>query len=175
MASVNKWYTPYLCTLIPVVVIVGAAMAALNSRVSVLEKANDVQGASDDIRHIQLHTRLASLQADLQEVKGDVAFMRGKMEGKSRSGLGWKPGDPVDSLTAKGCQPVESTIRRRLWKNMALAHQEQFSRADVERMQQGLAPLRDDPPATDHPTKLTQSERTTHERPMAFPHQDHRP
>ena len=55
---------------------------------------------------------------------------------------GWKVGDPINNLTAKGNQPVWSTVRRRYWKNEALNNASKYNAENLRRMKKGLAPQR---------------------------------
>jgi hypothetical protein len=55
---------------------------------------------------------------------------------------GWKVGDPIYNLTAKGNQPVWSTIRRRFWKNEAFNNANKYNVENLRRMKNGLAPQR---------------------------------
>ncbi len=55
----------------------------------------------------------------------------------------WKPGDAINKPTADG-YPSWSVVRSRYWQNRALnAAPGEFSQANLDRMQQGLAPLHD--------------------------------
>jgi RHS repeat-associated protein len=51
---------------------------------------------------------------------------------------GWKLGEPITNLTAKGNVPAWSTVRQRFWKNEALTGT--YSETNLLRMQKGLAP-----------------------------------
>ena len=52
--------------------------------------------------------------------------------------LGWKVGEAITNLTAKGNIPVWSTVSQRYWKNEALTGT--YSETNLLRMQKGLAP-----------------------------------
>jgi hypothetical protein len=58
---------------------------------------------------------------------------------------GWKVGDPINNLTAKGNVPAWDTVRNRFWKNEALNNPGAYSAENVSRMQRGLAPQRINP------------------------------
>jgi hypothetical protein len=53
---------------------------------------------------------------------------------------GWRVGDPINNLTAKGNVPSWSAVRQRIWKNEAFYNAESYSAGNVTRMRQGLAP-----------------------------------
>jgi hypothetical protein len=55
---------------------------------------------------------------------------------------GWKVGDPINNLTAKGNVPSWDAVRQRIWKNEAFYNPGQYTARDLGRMQQGLAPQR---------------------------------
>lgn len=55
---------------------------------------------------------------------------------------GWRVGDPIENLTAKGTEPAWTTVRARYWKNVAHeALPGEFSAADMARMAKGEPPL----------------------------------
>ena len=54
--------------------------------------------------------------------------------------VGWKVGEPITNLTAKGNVPAWSTVRQRFWKNEALLNGSTYSESNLLRMQKGLAP-----------------------------------
>lgn len=55
---------------------------------------------------------------------------------------GWKVGDPIENLTAKGSEPGWTTVRTRYWKNIADdALPGEFRPADLARMAEGKPPL----------------------------------
>ena len=60
----------------------------------------------------------------------------------ARTFRGWRQGDPITNLTRQGNVPKWSTIRQRYWKNEALYNPSAWKKADLERMQRGLAPQR---------------------------------
>ncbi|OJY80979.1 MAG: hypothetical protein BGP13_03650 [Sphingobacteriales bacterium 40-81] len=53
---------------------------------------------------------------------------------------GWKVGEPITNLTAKGNVPAWSTVRQRFWKNEAFLNGNTYSESNLLRMQKGLAP-----------------------------------
>ena len=53
---------------------------------------------------------------------------------------GWKVGDPITNLTAKGNVPKWNTVRQRFWKNEALLNGAVYEEFNVLRMKKGLAP-----------------------------------
>jgi len=54
---------------------------------------------------------------------------------------GWKVGEPITNLTAKGNLPKWSTVRQRFWKNEAYSSKSgEYSDSNLSRMQKGLAP-----------------------------------
>jgi hypothetical protein len=53
---------------------------------------------------------------------------------------GWRVGDPINNLTAKGQVPSWSAVRQRIWKNEAFASAKNYSPENLARMQRGLAP-----------------------------------
>ena len=59
--------------------------------------------------------------------------------GKAAKG-GWKVGEPITNLTAKGNVPAWSTVRQRFWKNEAFFNGSPYSKSNLLRMQKGLAP-----------------------------------
>jgi len=58
---------------------------------------------------------------------------------------GWKVGDPINSLTAKGNVPAWDMVRNRFWKNEALNNPGTYSAENLSRMEGGLAPQRINP------------------------------
>lgn len=58
---------------------------------------------------------------------------------------GWKPGDPINNLTAAGKVPSWSTVRSRYWKNEAISNPSTYSKRNLSRLEQGLAPQRINP------------------------------
>jgi RHS repeat-associated protein len=58
---------------------------------------------------------------------------------------GWKVGEPITNLTAKGNVPAWSTVRQRFWKNEAFLNGSTYSESNLLRMQKGLAPQRLNP------------------------------
>ncbi|HQJ90442.1 MAG TPA: hypothetical protein PLB70_07490, partial [Paludibacteraceae bacterium] len=58
---------------------------------------------------------------------------------------GWKVGEPITNLTAKGNVPAWSTVRQRFWKNEAFLNGSTYAESDLLRMQKGLAPQRLNP------------------------------
>jgi RHS repeat-associated protein len=58
---------------------------------------------------------------------------------------GWKVGQPITNLTAKGNVPAWSTVRQRFWKNEAFLNGSTYSESNLLRMQKGLAPQRLNP------------------------------
>lgn len=58
---------------------------------------------------------------------------------------GWKVGQPITNLTAKGTLPAWSTVRQRVWKNEAFVNGSTYSESNLLRMQKGLAPQRLNP------------------------------
>lgn len=61
-------------------------------------------------------------------------------DGLSRTGTGWKVGDPIDALTREGRYPSWSTVRSRYWKNEALQSPDRYSQENLDRMRRGRAP-----------------------------------
>lgn len=59
--------------------------------------------------------------------------------------VGWKVGEPITNLTAKGSVPAWSTVRQRFWKNEAFFNRSAYSESNLLRMQKGLAPQRLNP------------------------------
>ena len=57
---------------------------------------------------------------------------------------GWKVGDPINNLTAKGNVPTWSAVRQRILKNEAFYKPEAYP-GNLERMKRGLAPQRINP------------------------------
>jgi hypothetical protein len=55
---------------------------------------------------------------------------------------GWRVGDPINNLTAKGQVPSWSAVRQRIWKNEAFYNARNYSPENLARMRQGLAPQR---------------------------------
>ena len=58
----------------------------------------------------------------------------------ANSTRGWRVGDPINNLTAKGNVPSWDAVRQRYWKNEAFQYAEEYGPRDLGRMQQGLAP-----------------------------------
>jgi hypothetical protein len=58
---------------------------------------------------------------------------------------GWRLGDPINNLTASGRVPSWSAVRQRFWKNEAHFNPDNYSKANLARMRQGLAPQRINP------------------------------
>lgn len=59
---------------------------------------------------------------------------------------GWKPGDHVFNLTARGAEPSATTVRSRYWKNVAAAGGASlFGSTNTERMAEGKPPERFNP------------------------------
>ena len=59
------------------------------------------------------------------------------------AGRGWKVGQSITNLTARGRIPSWSAVRRRFWKNEALFNPDVYDAANLARMRQrGLAPQR---------------------------------
>jgi len=58
---------------------------------------------------------------------------------------GWKVGEPITNLTAKGNVPAWSTVRQRFWKNEAFLNGSTYSESNLLRMQKGVAPQRLNP------------------------------
>lgn len=58
---------------------------------------------------------------------------------------GWKVGEPITNLTAKGNVPAWSTVRQRFWKNEAFLNGNTYSESNLLRMPKGLAPQRLNP------------------------------
>lgn len=55
---------------------------------------------------------------------------------------GWKVGDPINNLTARGNVLSWSAVRERFWKNEAHFNPNNYSEANLARMREGLAPQR---------------------------------
>ena len=53
---------------------------------------------------------------------------------------GWRVGDPIDNLTARGNVPSWDAVRERFWKNEARFNSDNYKEANLARMRQGLAP-----------------------------------
>lgn len=58
---------------------------------------------------------------------------------------GWKAGESITNLTAKGNVPKWSTVRQRHWKNKAISNNKVYDASNISRMQKGLAPQRINP------------------------------
>ncbi len=59
---------------------------------------------------------------------------------------GWKAGESIRNLTARGDTPAWSTVRQRIWKNEARsASSEGYNASNLARMRRGLAPQRINP------------------------------
>ena len=58
---------------------------------------------------------------------------------------GWKVGQPITNLTAKGSTPTWSTVRQRFWKNEAFYNENAYNESNLLRMRRGLAPQRINP------------------------------
>jgi hypothetical protein len=58
---------------------------------------------------------------------------------------GWRVGDPINNLTARGTVPSWTAVRQRFWKNEAHFNLGNYSEANLGRMRQGLAPQRINP------------------------------
>lgn len=68
------------------------------------------------------------------------AFIPGGSQAKLAAKTGWKVGEPITNLTAKGNVPAWSTVRQRFWKNEAFLNGSTYSESNLLRMQKGLAP-----------------------------------
>jgi len=64
---------------------------------------------------------------------------------KNAAKTGWKVGQPITNLTAKGNVPAWSTVRQRFWKNEAFLNGSTYSESNLLRMKRGLAPQRLNP------------------------------
>jgi RHS repeat-associated protein len=69
--------------------------------------------------------------------------LKGSSEAAAKRG--WKVGDAISNLTAKGNIPSWSTVRQRFWKNEAFLNASKYSQNNLLRMQKGLAPQRLNP------------------------------
>jgi len=58
----------------------------------------------------------------------------------ANSTRGWRVGEPINNLTAKGNVPSWSAVRQRFWKNEAHFNAEKYSGVNLDRMKRGLAP-----------------------------------
>jgi len=58
---------------------------------------------------------------------------------------GWRVGDPITNLTARGKVPAWSTVRARYWRNEAFNNPSAYRARDLTRMQRGSAPQRLNP------------------------------
>jgi RHS repeat-associated protein len=69
--------------------------------------------------------------------------LKGSSEAAAKRG--WKVGDAISNLTAKGNIPSWSTVRQRFWKNEEFLNASKYSQNNLLRMQKGLAPQRLNP------------------------------
>ncbi len=110
------------------------------------EDQGDIQGILEGLRSYMairdawqeamgLHTGTPSLLP----ARGPAAAIN--MRNLSR---GWRLGDDVNAVTARGNAPAWSTIRGRFWKNEVASPNavEKYGAENVERMRRGLAPQR---------------------------------
>jgi len=58
---------------------------------------------------------------------------------------GWRVGDPIDNLTAKGNVPSWDAVRQRFWKNEAYYNPGNYTAENLARMRRGLAEQRLNP------------------------------
>ena len=85
---------------------------------------------------------VAAMTTGLGEVAEGLRLMKfGKVAAKG----GWKVGESITNLTAKGNVPAWSTVRQRFWKNEAFLNGSTYSQNNLLRMQKGLAPQRLNP------------------------------
>lgn len=75
----------------------------------------------------------------------EAAEMLEKKVAQEPAKAGWKVGEPITNLTAKGNVPAWSTVRQRFWKNEAFFNSSAYSESNLLRMQKGLAPQRLNP------------------------------
>ncbi len=79
----------------------------------------------------------------LSPVKNKVGRIAGTQAADT---CGWKPGDSIINRTKSGNVPKWSTVRKRYWKNEALAQKinptKSYSEENLKRMEKGLAPQR---------------------------------
>ena len=87
-----------------------------------------------------------SLAGDTPRVVGTKQHTYAKVSVRpstvANSTRGWRVGDPINNLTAKGNVPSWTAVRQRFWKNQAFYNAAECKAADLARMRQGLAPQR---------------------------------
>ncbi|MBM4017034.1 MAG: RHS repeat-associated core domain-containing protein [Planctomycetes bacterium] len=102
-------------------------------------------------------TRAAGMLLDAALSGAACAWGRGATVARGANGVrsanptvanttrGWKVGQPINNLTAKGNAPSVSTVRQRFWKNEAFYKPGKYKPQDLARMRHGLAPQQMNP------------------------------
>ncbi len=108
------------------------------------------QGSNKSVNSITGQIRYSTTASESIDVVGAITFpvpkfgWAFKLLGKGGE-VGWKVGEPITNLTAKGSVPVWNTVRQRFWKNEALVNGSTYSEANIIRMRKGFAPQRLNP------------------------------
>jgi hypothetical protein len=96
-----------------------------------------LQGAHNLSKMGKAGTASATYKAKVEEFNEACARNRGMTYPNATRG--WKLGDPLNNLTREGNVPSWDAVRQRYWRNDALNNSSDYSRANLERMRQGLA------------------------------------
>jgi len=123
--------------------------------------ADAINVISDPDTTIEVKVAVIVLLAVQAKYSASAVASKGPKMTVANSTKGWRVGDPINNLTAKGNVPSWDTVRARYWKNEALNNSGKYSAENLALMRKGGAPQRVNPT-----TKEMESKELHHDPPQ---------